>query len=81
MPGSLIASNIDPTLFSGTLRSNMDPFDEYSDEEILEALRRTHLLDDSSSMFHDLDMVVSEGGNNLSQGQRQLVCQIGRAHV
>lgn len=41
----------DPTLFSGTLRSNMDPFDQFQDEDIFTALRRVHLLpsDDSSA--------------------------------
>lgn len=34
----------DPTLFSGSLRSNMDPFDQFSDEDIFTALRRVHLL-------------------------------------
>ncbi|CEP08484.1 hypothetical protein [Parasitella parasitica] len=34
----------DPTLFSGSLRSNMDSFDQFSDEEIFTALRRVHLL-------------------------------------
>ncbi|KAG2206947.1 hypothetical protein INT47_008416 [Mucor saturninus] len=34
----------DPTLFSGSLRSNMDPFDQFKDEDIFTALRRVHLL-------------------------------------
>ena len=35
----------DPTLFQRSLRFNLDPFEEYSDEEIFEALRRVHLID------------------------------------
>ncbi|RUS16048.1 P-loop containing nucleoside triphosphate hydrolase protein [Endogone sp. FLAS-F59071] len=38
----------DPTLFSGTLRSNLDPFDQYEDGEIFESLRRVHLLPSAS---------------------------------
>ncbi|GAN05655.1 multidrug resistance-associated ABC transporter [Mucor ambiguus] len=34
----------DPTLFSGSLRSNMDPFDQFTDQDIFTALRRAHLL-------------------------------------
>ncbi|KAK4518579.1 uncharacterized protein ATC70_008798 [Mucor velutinosus] len=34
----------DPTLFSGCLRSNMDPFDQFTDQDIFTALRRVHLL-------------------------------------
>ncbi|KAI8084874.1 P-loop containing nucleoside triphosphate hydrolase protein [Halteromyces radiatus] len=77
----------DPTLFSGTLRSNMDPFDQFSDDDIFIALRRVHLIpsdDDTideteiggvnSNVFKDLDTNVSEGGKNFSQGQRQLLC-------
>ncbi|KAI8379596.1 P-loop containing nucleoside triphosphate hydrolase protein [Radiomyces spectabilis] len=76
----------DPTLFSGTLRSNMDPFDQFTDEDIFMALRRVHLLPTgnavdevelsgvNSNVFKDLDTPVSEGGKNFSQGQRQLLC-------
>ncbi|CEG65978.1 hypothetical protein RMATCC62417_02643 [Rhizopus microsporus] len=39
----------DPTLFSGTLRSNMDPFDQFEDEDIFVALRRVHLLPQESA--------------------------------
>lgn len=35
----------DPVLFSGTIRSNLDPFDEHSDQELRDALQRVHLLD------------------------------------
>ncbi|PKS07256.1 hypothetical protein jhhlp_005858, partial [Lomentospora prolificans] len=114
----------DPTLFMGTLRSNLDPFNAFTDEEIFDALRRVHLIGSDSSppntpatrsnlllpdtptivapeddgdsangsgnrmvsgattptlttnknIFLDLSSPVTESGNNLSQGQRQLLC-------
>ncbi|RAK99344.1 P-loop containing nucleoside triphosphate hydrolase protein [Aspergillus ibericus CBS 121593] len=106
----------DPVLFSGTLRSNLDPFHEYTDLELYNALERVHLisfedtltlasqpgseqLSDSSTLpsssssasstmepgksinfFASLSSVISQGGLNLSQGQRQLLC-LARAIV
>jgi ABC-type multidrug transport system fused ATPase/permease subunit len=115
----------DPTLFTGTLRSNLDPFGLFTDEEIFTALRRVQLISsirhesgspasasptvssatptlsansaphtgtmgselsdstlvrfvsntrENKNVFHDLSSSVSESGNNLSQGQRQLLC-------
>lgn len=115
----------DPTLFTGTLLSNLDPFGLFSDEEILTSLQRVQLIRstgqetdtsvsatptvssgtptliagsgpprgtigselssltlvrfasnarDNKNVFHDLSSPVSESGNNLSQGQRQLLC-------
>lgn len=63
----------DPVLFSGSLRSNLDPFGYYSDNQLREGLRRCHLEE-----FNDLDMNIEENGGNLSVGQRQLLC-IARA--
>ncbi|OGM47958.1 ABC transporter [Aspergillus bombycis] len=104
----------DPVLFSGTVRSNLDPFHEYTDTELYNALERVHLLsfEDSitlasqsyhgsssgsdtvastpmsptggpskpPSFFTSLASPISEGGLNLSQGQRQLLC-LARAIV
>ncbi|KAJ5935251.1 hypothetical protein N7466_004798 [Penicillium verhagenii] len=100
----------DPVLFSGTVRSNLDPFDEYSDTELTDALARVHLTSSSddeatltsqdrpsgstgattpdtatvqatnSNIFTSLSSNISEGGLNLSQGQRQLLC-LARAIV
>mmetsp|Transcript_31 Transcript_31/g.111 ORF Transcript_31/g.111 Transcript_31/m.111 type:complete len:1480 (+) Transcript_31:320-4759(+) len=94
-----------PTLFAGTIRSNLDPFDEHTDDEIWEALRNVHLADFVASLgienvkkaevekdaslvpaesfqlqIHKsgLSHVLSEGGSNLSAGQRQLLA-FGRA--
>ncbi len=121
----------DPTLFTGTIRSNLDPFSLFTDEEIFTALRRVQLIGVNDSVvqtpavsrpttpgainglikdviaqetlntaatnsnstlieigagvsgistptnkniFLNLHSPVAESGNNLSQGQRQLLC-------
>ncbi|KAF8865738.1 hypothetical protein BDZ45DRAFT_611414 [Acephala macrosclerotiorum] len=100
----------DPTLFTGTIRSNLDPFNLFTDEDIFTALRRVQLIGAATSttnpstpitaswpvtpaivvpdtptgtstptianknIFLNLNSTVAESGNNLSQGQRQLLC-------
>ncbi|NWX25574.1 MRP2 protein, partial [Notiomystis cincta] len=64
----------DPVLFTGTLRMNLDPFDHYSDEEVWKALELAHLKTYVQGLPEGLMHLVSEGGENLSVGQRQLVC-------
>ncbi|KAI0030296.1 hypothetical protein K488DRAFT_87904 [Vararia minispora EC-137] len=102
----------DATLFSGTLRENLDPFHKHDDAECMDALRRVHLLTDTVSQSQasaeqdsrtvirppspstgaslpegatdfaadtdskapiSLNTLVSVGGTNFSQGQRQLI--------
>lgn len=104
----------DPVLFSGTVRSNLDAFDQQTDAALQEALARVHLVsstappsihasgsatptaDDTTgenttttnppeattntNVFKSLNSRISEGGLNLSQGQRQLLC-LARAIV
>ena len=67
-----------PVLFSGTIRSNMDPFATYTDEEIWSALEECRMKDVVDKMTDGLQSKVAEYGENLSQGQRQLLC-LGRA--
>ncbi|KAK4193051.1 ATP-dependent bile acid permease [Podospora australis] len=97
----------EPTLFMGTIRTNLDPFDTYTDRDLFAALRRVQLIapDEvtpdqapaipeatiavegiasqepsrpptatNKNVFLDLSSPVTESGNNLSQGQRQLLC-------
>ncbi|KAJ6256886.1 hypothetical protein Dda_8756 [Drechslerella dactyloides] len=93
----------DPVLFSGTIRSNLDPFNEHTDDECRNALTSVNLVNPASlsstaqpsratspnppgtttpsvstnantNVFSSLNSKVSEGGLNLSQGQRQLLC-------
>uniref|UniRef100_A0A8C1VAI2 ATP-binding cassette, sub-family C (CFTR/MRP), member 2 n=1 Tax=Cyprinus carpio TaxID=7962 RepID=A0A8C1VAI2_CYPCA len=64
----------DPVLFSGTLRMNLDPFEKSSDEEIWSVLELAHLKDYVRGLPTGLQHEVSEGGENLSVGQRQLLC-------
>lgn len=92
----------DPVLFSGTVRSNLDAFDEHTDSELRDALERVHLVTASAlatpgepaessasaasttntntNPFTSLLSPITEGGLNLSQGQRQLLC-LARAIV
>ncbi|XP_004373344.1 multidrug resistance-associated protein 1 [Trichechus manatus latirostris] len=64
----------DPVLFSGPLRMNLDPFNQYSDEEVWTSLELAHLKSFVSALPDKLNHECSEGGENLSVGQRQLVC-------
>lgn len=64
----------DPVLFSGSLRLNLDPFERYEDQELWKALESAHLSDFVSGLEQGLQHIIIEGGENLSVGQRQLVC-------
>ncbi|XP_033169095.1 multidrug resistance-associated protein 1 isoform X3 [Drosophila mauritiana] len=64
----------DPVLFSGSLRINLDPFEIKTDDEIWKALELSHLKSFVKSLAAGLNHEIAEGGENLSVGQRQLVC-------
>ncbi|XP_049827801.1 ATP-binding cassette sub-family C member 5-like isoform X5 [Schistocerca gregaria] len=64
----------DPVLFSGTIRSNLDLNCQYTDAEIWLALERTKLRDKVLSMKGQLDATVSQEGDSLSTGEKQLLC-------
>eukprot|EP00708_Paratrimastix_pyriformis_P001688 GAFH01000298.1.p1 GENE.GAFH01000298.1~~GAFH01000298.1.p1 ORF type:complete len:336 (+),score=105.20 GAFH01000298.1:223-1230(+) len=68
----------DPVLFSGTLRYNLDLAMAHTDAEIWAALGKVYLKDFVAASKDKLDMLITEGGTNLSVGQRQLLC-LGRA--
>ncbi|KAL9940237.1 hypothetical protein V8E36_000942 [Tilletia maclaganii] len=70
----------DPQLWEGTLRENLDPTGKSDDAALWAALESAHLREHVNSMDGRLDAMLSEGGTNLSSGQRQLVC-IARAFL
>lgn len=78
----------DPSLFKGTIRSNLDPFSEFTDMELWSALHQsglvlptTHLSSENADrVIIHLDSMVEDEGSNFSLGQRQLIA-LARALV
>ncbi|CAL5405199.1 unnamed protein product [Camellia sinensis] len=68
----------DPTLFNGTVRYNLDPLGQHTDQEIWEVLGKCQLGDVVQEKEVGLDSMVVQDGSNWSMGQRQLFC-LGRA--
>ncbi|QQP32471.1 ATP-binding cassette sub-family C member 1 [Caligus rogercresseyi] len=64
----------EPVLFSGSLRRNLDPLSQFSEVQVMEALSHAHLRPFVEGLSDGLNHHVSEGGDNLSVGQRQLIC-------
>ena len=72
----------EPILFQGSIRSNLDPFSLFNDEQLWNALGKVHLSQFVASLpggtgyaSGDLnEKIISDKGSNLSVGQRQLLC-------
>ena len=64
----------EPVLFSGDVRHNLDPFDDYQDDAVWEAIRNVGLHEFIKSLGNGLSSKVAEQGLNFSAGQRQLIC-------
>jgi ABC-type multidrug transport system fused ATPase/permease subunit len=64
----------DPILFGGTIRKNLDPFGDFADAQLWDALDAVHLGQLFARHPLGLDYTINEGGSNFSVGQRQLIC-------
>ncbi|XP_006884122.1 PREDICTED: multidrug resistance-associated protein 5 isoform X2 [Elephantulus edwardii] len=64
----------EPVLFCGTVRSNLDPFNQYTEDQIWDALERTHMKECIAQLPLKLESEVLENGDNFSVGERQLLC-------
>ncbi len=64
----------DPVIFSGSVRYNLDPFDEFTDDQLWAALEEVQLKKTVTGYKAGLEEALSDGGGNLSCGERQLLC-------
>ena len=62
------------TLFIASLKDNLDPFHEHTDEEIIEVLNNVKLGDLLNGLPDGLNSQINSKGLSLSAGQKQLVC-------
>lgn len=79
VPLELLRQNLavipqDPSLFMGSLRSNIDRYSQKSDAEVWAVLEKVGLKNFVQNLNGQLTYHVTENGSNLSQGQRQLIC-------
>ncbi|CAN0562538.1 unnamed protein product [Rangifer tarandus platyrhynchus] len=64
----------EPVLFTGTMRKNLDPFNDHMDVELWNVLEEVQLREAIEGLPGKMNTELAESGLNLSSGQRQLVC-------